>query len=127
VFLYTVDDLGRLAREGIDQRQSAVAQAEAIIETQVGDFMQWLDNRQLVPTIRALRDDAERVRRHELERALQRLAHGEDAAGVIDQLSHALTNKFLHGPTHALNHASDEDREQLVTMLRRVHQLKRPE
>ena len=127
VFLYTVDDLGRLAREGLDMRQAAVAQAEAIIETQVGDFMQWLDNRQLVPTIRALRDDAEQVRRHELERALQRLAHGDDAAVVIDQLSHALTNKFLHAPTHALNHASEEDREQLVTVLRRLHQLKHAE
>ena len=127
VFLYSVDDLGRLAREGLDMRQAAVAQAEAIIETQVGDFMQWLDNRQLVPTIRALRDDAEQVRRHELERALQRLAHGDDAAVVIDQLSHALTNNFLHAPTHALNHASEEDREQLVTVLRRLHQLKHAE
>jgi glutamyl-tRNA reductase len=105
-------------------RESAVAQAEAIIETQVGDFMQWLDNRKLVPTIRALRDDAERMRRRELERAMRRIAHGDDAAQVVEQLSHALTNKFLHAPTHALNHASDEDREQLVSMLRRLHQLK---
>jgi glutamyl-tRNA reductase len=127
VFLYTVDDLGRLAREGLDMRESAVAQAEAIIETQVGDFMQWLDNRKLVPTIRALRDDAERMRRREFERALRRIHHGDDAAQVIDQLSHALTNKFLHAPTHALNHASDEDREQLVGMLRRLHQLKHTE
>ena len=127
VFLYTVDDLGRLAREGMDQRESAVAQAEAIIETQVGDFMQWLDNRKLVPTIRALRDDAERMRRRELEHALRRLRHGEDAAAVIDHLSHALTNKFLHAPTHALNHASDDDREQLVATLRRLHQLKHSE
>jgi glutamyl-tRNA reductase len=124
VFLYTVDDLGRIAREGLDMRESAVAQAEAIIETQVGDFMQWLDNRKLVPTIRALRDDAERMRRRELERAMRRIAHGDDAGKVVEQLSHALTNKFLHAPTHALNHASDEDREQLVGMLRRLHQLK---
>ena len=127
IFLYTVDDLGRLAREGLDQRQSAVAQAEAIIETQVGDFMQWLDNRQLVPTIRALRDDAERARRHALERALRRLSHGDDARQVLEHLSYALTNKFLHGPTHALNHANADDREALVSMLERLHQLKRPQ
>ena len=48
-------DLGSLAREGLDVRSSAVVEAEAIIETEVGDFMQWLDNRALVPTIRALR------------------------------------------------------------------------
>ena len=76
-----------IAREGLDIRESAVAQAEAIIETQVGDFMQWLDNRELVPTIRALRDDAERARRHELERAVRRLARGEEAQNVLEQLS----------------------------------------
>lgn len=127
VFLYTVDDLGNIAREGLDQRESAVAQAEVIIETQVGDFMQWLENRELVPTIRALRDDAERARRHEVERAQRRLARGDDAQKVLEHLSYSLTNKFLHAPTHALNHANDDDREQLVTMLRRLYQLKRSE
>ena len=127
VFLYTVDDLGRMAREGLDVRESAVAQAEAIIETQVGDFMQWLDNRKLVPTIRALRDDAERARRHEVERAVRQLARGDAAGQVLEQLSHTLTNKFLHAPTHALNHANDDDREQLVSMLRRLYQFKRSE
>ena len=124
VFLYTVDDLGRMAREGLDMRESAVAQAEAIIETQVGDFMQWLDNRELVPTIRALRDDAERARRAEVERAARSLARGDSPQQVLEHLSHSLTNKFLHAPTHALNHANDEDREQLVTVLRRLFKLK---
>ena len=127
VFLYSVDDLGNIAREGLDVRESAVAQAEAIIETQVGDFMQWLDNRELVPAIRALRDDAERARRHEVERALRRLARGDAAQNVLEQLSYALTNKLLHAPTHALNHANDDDREQLVNMVRRLYQLKRSE
>ncbi len=127
VFLCTVDDLGRIAREGLGVRESAVAQAEAIIETQVGDFMQWLDNRELVPTIRALRDDAERARRHEVERAVRSLARGDNAQQVLEALSHSLTNKFLHAPTHALNHANDGDREQLVTMLRRLYQLKQSE
>ena len=127
VFLYTVDDLGRVAREGLDVRESAVAQAEAIIETQVGDFMQWLDNRELVPTIRELRDDAERARRREVERAVRQLARGDDAGQVLEQLSHSLTNKFLHAPTHALNHANDDDREQLVNMLRRLYKLKQSE
>jgi glutamyl-tRNA reductase len=127
VFLCTVDDLGRMAREGLDKRESAVAQAEAIIETQVGDFMQWLDNRELVPTIRALRDDAERARRHEVERAVRQLARGDNVQQVLEHLSHSLTNKFLHAPTHALSHANDDDREQLVNMLRRLYQLKQSE
>lgn len=127
VFLYTVDDLGKVAREGLDARESAVAQAEAIIETQVGDFMQWMENRELVPVIRSLRDGAERARRRELERALRRLAAGDDTAKVLEYLSHSLTNKFLHAPTHALNHANVSDREQLVGFLQRLYKPKSAE
>ncbi len=125
VFLYTVDDLGKIAREGMDTRSNAVAQAEVIIENQVTDFMHWLDNRDLVPTIRALRDAAERARRHEFERARRRLARGEDPARVMEELSQALTNKFLHAPTHALNHAATEERDALAAMLARLYQIPR--
>ena len=127
VFLYTVDDLGKIARDGMDVRQNAVTQAEVIIENQVTDFMHWLDNRELVPTIRALRDTAERSRRHALERALRRLGRGEDPQLVIEQLSRALTNKFLHPPTRALGHAGAGEREELAALLTRLYQIQRPE
>src|SRR5262249_44083443 len=35
VFLYSVDDLGKIVQEGLDTRHAAVAQAEAIIDTNV--------------------------------------------------------------------------------------------
>ena len=126
-FLYTVDDLGQIAREGMDQRQNAVAQAEVIIENQVSDFLHWLDNRELVPTIRALRDTAERARRHELERAMRSLAKGTDPQQFIDELSRALTNKFMHPPSHALNHAAEDERDELSALISRLYQIQRPE
>ena len=127
VFLYTVDDLGKIAREGMEVRGNAVTQAEAIIENQVTDFMHWLGNRELVPTIRALRDSAERARRHEMERALRRLAKGDDPRAVIEQLSHALAAKLTHAPTRALAHAREDEREQLAQLLTRLYQIPRQE
>jgi glutamyl-tRNA reductase len=85
--------------------------------------MHWLDNRELVPMIRSLRDEAERARRHAVERAMKNLARGEDPRQVLDFLSHSLTNKLLHAPTHALSHASTEDREELVQWLARLYRL----
>ena len=126
-FHYTVDDLGQIAREGMDQRQNAVAEAEVIIENQVSDFLHWLDNRELVPTIRALRDTAERSRRHELGRAQRSLAKGTDPQQVIDELSRALTNKFMHPPSHALNHAGEDERDELSALISRLYQIQRPE
>ena len=102
VFLYTVDDLAGIVSTNLDARRSALEQAEAIIDTQVGQFMQWMRLREGVPLIRALRDEADAARRLELERALKALARGDDPAKVVEALSQTLTNKLLHGPTQTL-------------------------
>ncbi|KNH09918.1 Glutamyl-tRNA reductase [Candidatus Burkholderia brachyanthoides] len=117
VFLYTVDDLGAIVREGNASRQAAVAQAEAIIETRVQNFMQWLDTRSIVPVIRHMHTQADALRRAEVERARKMLARGDDPAAVLEALSQALTNKLIHGPTHALNRASSEERNQLIDLM----------
>ena len=127
VFLYTVDDLSDIVQEGLDSRQGAVAQAEAIIDSNVINFMHWLESRELVPTIRALRNQAEHHRRHELERAIKLLARGGDPQKVMESLSNSLTNKFLHTPSDVLNHASADERDDLVEMVNRLYQLDRLE
>jgi len=121
VFLYTVDDLAELVREGVDARQSAVAQAEAIIETQVGSFMHWMRTRENVPLIRALRDSAEDARRAELDRALKALARGDEPTAVLEALSHGLTGKLIHGPTQALNQDDDETTKAVIARLYHLH------
>ena len=121
VFLYTVDDLADIVSANLDARRSAVEQAEAIIETQVGQFMHWMQVRANVPLIRSLRERAEQARLHELERARRLLARGEDPAQVLDALSHGLANKLMHPPTQALNEASDEERQALADMLARLY------
>jgi glutamyl-tRNA reductase len=103
VFLYTVDDLAGIVSSNLDSRRSAVEQAEAIIDTQVGQFMQWMRLREGAPLIRALREEADVTRREELERALKALQRGEDPASVMESLSHSLTNKLMHAPTQALS------------------------
>jgi glutamyl-tRNA reductase len=127
VFLYTVDDLGRIVQEGRDQRAAAVHEAEHIIEAKVIDFMHWLGSREAVPTIRALRDQADRARRNELERAMRMLDRGEAPEKVLESMSRALTNKLLHGPTAALHEAAEADRAQLQRVLERVYQIRAKE
>jgi glutamyl-tRNA reductase len=102
VFLYTLDDLAGIVAANLDAPRSAVEQAEAIIDTQVGQIMHWMRSRETVPLIRELRGQADEARRQELDRALKALARGEDPAAVLERLSHGLTNKLLHAPTQAL-------------------------
>jgi glutamyl-tRNA reductase len=124
VFLYTVDDLAEIVQEGIGSRQLAAAEAEAIIDVRVEKFMHWLQAREAVPTIRALRDHGERLRRHEMEKAIKSLSRGEDPALVLETLSSALTNKLLHAPSHALNSAIGSEREDLEKLLQQLYQIR---
>jgi glutamyl-tRNA reductase len=121
VFLYTVDDLAGIVSANLDARRSAVEQAEAIIDTQVGQFMHWMRARENVPLIRALRDQAEAARQAEVAHALRLLQRGDDPATVLEALSQGLTNKLLHGPTQALSGSAGEDMQKLAETLRRVY------
>ncbi len=123
IFLYTVDDLAQVVESGLESRQAAVVEAEDIIARRVQDFLGWLQSRDTVPVIRALRDSAERMRRHEMEHALKLLAKGEAPEKVMEQFSQRLTNKFLHAPTQALNAAEGGERSALLLASERLFHL----
>ncbi|MEC5398376.1 glutamyl-tRNA reductase [Uliginosibacterium sp. H1] len=120
VFLYTVDDLAQIVSAGVESRHAAVQEAEAIIDTGVSGFLQWVANRDAVPTIRALREQAESLRQTEMERALRALSRGDDPQAVLEALSQGLTNKLLHGPTQFLRSAEGV---QAVDTVQRLFQL----
>jgi glutamyl-tRNA reductase len=124
VYLYSVDDLGQLVQSATDARKAAVVQAEAIIETRVQGFMQWVDSRAVVPVIRDLHEAAGALRAAELERARKALARGESPEQVLEQLAHGLTQKYLHGPVSALNQSDAQSREQLLNWLPRLYPLR---
>ncbi|MEW5837275.1 MAG: glutamyl-tRNA reductase [Pseudomonadota bacterium] len=123
VYLYTVDDLEQVIDEGRRSRQEAALQAEEIIDTQVGHFLDWWRVQGGVAVIRELRGHAERVRDEALERALRELAHGHSAEETLRHLAHALTNKLMHEPTVALREASADGRHELALAARRLFDL----
>jgi glutamyl-tRNA reductase len=123
VFLYTLDDLGAIVESGQASREKAVIEAEAIIAARVDAFLHWMAAREAVPLIRALRDSAERMRRHELEHARKLLAKGEDPQRVLEALSHGLTNKLMHGPTVALNRNDGPQRDEVAALIARIYHL----
>lgn len=125
VFLYTVDDLACVVQSNVENRQAAVAQAEAIIATRVQSFMHWIEHRAAVPVIQELHDASELLRVTELERARKMLAKGADFDSVLDAFSKGLTAKFLHGPQQALHHAQGDRRTQLIQLLPQLFRTKR--
>ena len=124
VFLYTVDDLAQVVSDGIENRQIAAVEAETIVDGRVENFMQWFKKRDAVPTIKALRDQVEAMRKAEIDKALKQLQKGDNPEKTLEALSVALTNKFLHAPSHALNQAHGEEHAKLEDVLKQLYQIK---
>jgi glutamyl-tRNA reductase len=101
-YVYDVDDLQAVVERNSDDRTAAAAAGEAMIGPAVLEYMSWLSTLHVVPLIKELRDGAERIRRHEVARALKGLGLSPEEAGAVEKMSHALVNKLLHGPIQEL-------------------------
>ena len=68
VFLYDIDDLERVVARNRSDRQAAAVEAERIVAREVEEFRRKLSAEHIVPTIVAVRERLEEIRREELER-----------------------------------------------------------
>lgn len=107
-YLYTVDDMVQVVQMGKEARQEAAAEAEAIIETRVNEFLLWQRARQAIPLIKSLRENGEIQRQQALNTALKQLKKGVMPEEVLEKLSLQLTNKLLHAPTVALHQSHQQ-------------------
>ena len=62
VFLYHMDDLQSIVSENLARRSTELASAEAIVDQEVARFAAWLQSREIVPTVVALRQRFESIR-----------------------------------------------------------------
>ncbi len=97
VYLYDIDDLGAVAQESREERQSEARKAEQIVELELDSFWRWLGGLELVPAIRQIRSSIENLRELELARNrawLEGLPAEERSR--VEALSRGLVNKILH-------------------------------
>ena len=120
VYLYTVDELADVVKAGKENRQAAVGQAEAIIETGVSGFMQWLSQRDAVPAIQQVQARAQQWREAELAKAKKLLAKNGDPEAALQALAHGLTQKMLHGALSALNSPTEAERAAALDAVQRL-------
>jgi glutamyl-tRNA reductase len=109
VFLYHMDDLRSIVNENLARRGSELASAEAIVNEEVARFSTWLQSREIVPTIVALRRRFEDIRQSELRRLEPKLAGlTPEARARVDDVTRLLVEKLLLTPTEQLKTVGDE-------------------
>ena len=111
VFLYNIDDLQSIVRENLQKRGHEVSRAEQIVEEEVSKFATWHRSREAVPTIVALRQRFEAVRRSELERLEPKLSSlPPEARSRVEDVTRLIIEKLLLQPTEQLKRTDDSER-----------------
>ena len=110
VFLYNIDDLQATVRENLARRASEVSRAETIVSEEMDKFAVWYRSRGVIPTVVALRERFETIRRAELERLHFKLSTlPPEARARVDEITHLIVEKLLLMPTEQLKALNDAD------------------
>ena len=121
VYLYNVDDLQNVVASNVSERQKEAEKAEMIIVEELETFLKWQSSLDAVPTIIALREKAEEIKREEIEKLLHKNpGMGEKEKEAIEHMVSAIVNKLIHPPTAALKEDS-EDKDIMVATIQRLY------
>ena len=110
VYVYTVDDLGKVVQSGKAERLAAVEESRRIIQNRVHDFSDWLQWRNSVPTIEMMIERASDLSETCIERAKHSIKNGSDVDAALKRMAHDITRKLIHD-----NLALLKDTQQLST------------
>lgn len=114
VYLYDMDDLQQVVAANLEGRKQEADKAEAIIAEEIIQFYKWVATLEVTPTIVALRNRFEELRKAELERTLAGWKDAPpDAEKRLEALTSAFMNKLLHQPTTVLKKAGQGNRTDL--------------
>ena len=116
VYLYNIDDLKSVADENLQGRANQADKAESIVQDEVQSFIRWVGSLEQVPTITALRQRFDEIRRRELEKSLGGGLKELTAQqrGSLEDMTTAMINKMLHEPISQLKSNSEDQGEALL-------------
>lgn len=104
VRLFDLEALSAIVDDGLAQRMSAVSQVERMVAQAESEFLAWMQERLVVPTIKAVYEKGEYTVHHELDHAVRELEKRRGAPlderelATLDAYGHAIMKKLLHGP-----------------------------
>jgi len=125
VFLYDIDDLGKVVDENLNGRIEVAKEAEEIVREEVQRMMLRMKTREIAPMIVTLQDRLESVRRGEIERQRAKLGPlSPQQEEALDAVTKGMVNKIVHPMISELKRqASDPSGEQLMNTLRKLFKL----
>jgi glutamyl-tRNA reductase len=99
-----LEDLRAISERNGSARKAELPKARAIVEEEAQRFEGWLRLREVIPTITALTEKAEHIRRAQLRKTLRTLGPSAEVEDRVEALTRALVKRILHHPIMAIRH-----------------------
>lgn len=124
-YVYDVDDLQGVVVANLQERHKEAEEAEQIIIEEIEKFYRWIKSLDVVPTIIALRQECDAIRKAELAKAMPSLQNlGPKEVKVIEAMTSAIVNKILHHPvTHLKKEANKIEGDLYIDTIRKLFDL----
>lgn len=104
VSLINVDELSKITDETLSARLKEVPLAEAIIDSHITEFNDWLNNRRFTPTISALKQSLESIKNDEINFQKKKIADFDESQAEI------ITSRFIQKiTTQFVKHLKNEN------------------
>lgn len=122
VFLYNIDDLEGIIKQGEALRKKEMDKAMHIIDSSARTFMSDFQVASLAEAIYLMRERGRRIGEAEFIRILSRLPNlSENERGELRRLIHRMVNKVLHQPTELVKGlAKNGSTKEVVTLIRSI-------
>jgi glutamyl-tRNA reductase len=121
VFLYDLDNIHKVADANLRERRKEASAAEAILDREVRDFLEWRRSLDVVPLLVELRRRGDEIRRAELDKARRRLGPlSPEQEKALEAVTTAIVNKLLHGPTVHLKQLAGNGQAEHVGIIRKL-------
>ena len=124
-YVYDIDDLMNIVQENSAQRKDESIKAERIVQEEAIRFEKWLKTLEVVPTIIALKERTETLRKAEIERSFSALSQlSEQQMKAVEALTVSLADKIINDPIITLkSKAGRAGRDNYLDVARKLFNL----
>lgn len=127
-FLFDIDDLKHRVEQNRAERVHEAEKAERMVIEEVTMILDWMKSLEVTPTIVALRNRVEDIKRAEVEKVLGRLGHlSAQDRELVEGLASSIVNKLIHRTMVTLkNEVNSSSGPAFVEAARQFYALDRP-
>lgn len=116
--LINMDMLSDAIDESLNERKANIPLVEAIIDEEFNIFCEWLSQLSVVPTIRALNDKFDEIRKTELARFQHKM--DEEVLAHMDNLTRRIVNKIV---AHSIEHLKENGNAEVTRVIQDMYKI----